>query len=64
MATTAAIGGARPFRDDALGADLAHRFEQRRAVGGHVVDDDDALAAGRADDVAQQRLAVLDRTAL
>jgi hypothetical protein len=56
-----AIQTAQPLRDDALGADLAHRLQQLTANADHVVDHDDPLAAGGADDVAPQRLEILDR---
>src|SRR4051812_28215684 len=56
-----AVQAAAPLRDDALGADLAHGLEQLPADAVDMVDTDDPLAPGRADHVAQQRLAVLDR---
>jgi hypothetical protein len=45
------------------GPDLPHRLEQLRSDAENMIDIDDALATGRADEIAQQRLAILDRAA-
>jgi len=48
------------LRDDAFGSDLAHSLKQLIPDAQDVIDVDDPLTAGTADDISQQYLAVFD----
>src|SRR4051794_10127693 len=63
LALAARVEAATAFRDDALGADLSHGFEELRGDASEMIHIDDPFAPGGADHVAQQRLPVLDRAA-
>ena len=52
-----------PLRDDALGADLAHGFEELPAIADRVVDIDDPLASRLVEHLPQHLLPPLDRAA-
>jgi len=59
----AAVHAAQPLRDDALGTDPAHGFEELPAVADGVIDIDDPLAPRRVEHLPQHLLPPLDRAA-
>ena len=58
-----AVQAAQPLRDDALGTDLAHGFEELPAVADGVVDIDDPLAPRLVEHLPQHLFPLLDRAA-